>query len=167
MVAALLPLQAALGIVSERLADRSLAGTLMAAHVQLGIVLLALVVIRVVRRLWARGDLAPGLRRWRRFAVRAVHMAMYAILLALPASGYLIHVWSGHAVMALGVFELPALFTPPTEDESGRALAWYIHVCGAWLLGALVLLHVAAAWKTWRSEQKAVHASSGRRVSEP
>ena len=30
-------------------------------------------------------------------------------------------------------------------DETGRAAAWYVHVYGAWVLSALVGLHVVAA----------------------
>lgn len=44
----------------------------------------------------------------------------------------------------LAGIELPALFVPPA-DETGRAIAWYVHVYGAWVLVVLASLHGAAA----------------------
>ena len=72
------------------------------------------------------------------------------LLLLLPVSGYVIWVWMDAPRQLLGVLWLPALFVPPADDESWRALAWYVHVGGAWVLSLLVVLHVAAAaWHQW------------------
>lgn len=147
LVAALLPLQWGLGYVAERTDARTLANVLFDVHFQLGVLLLALVLLRIAARLATRAPapLHPAPPRWQARSARGVHLALYALLLAMPLSGYVIWVWMDAGRSVLGLFELPALFTPPADDERGRALAWYVHVYGAWALLALVALHAAAA----------------------
>ena len=62
----------------------------------------------------------------------------------MPLSGHVIWVWMGADRTLFGGLEMPALFVPP-DEETGRAVAWYVHVYGAWALSALAGLHVAAA----------------------
>jgi cytochrome b561 len=45
----------------------------------------------------------------------------------------------------LGVLQVPRLFSPPADDETWRAIAWYVHYWSGWALLGLVLLHVAGA----------------------
>lgn len=137
--------QWALGFVSERTADDTTAMALLRWHFQLGVLLAALWLLRVGTRA-ATGVPPPHAgARWQRRMARLVHLALYACLLALPASGYVIWVWMGVPRDVLGLFTVPALFTPPAEDETLRALAWYVHVGSAWTLAVLVGLHLAAA----------------------
>ena len=65
-------------------------------------------------------------------------------MLALPLSGHVIWVWMGADRTLFGGLEMPALFVPP-DEETGRAVAWYVHVYGAWILLGLVCLHLLAA----------------------
>lgn len=44
----------------------------------------------------------------------------------------MIWVWMGADRTLFAGVQVPALFVPPATDESGRALAWYVHVYGAW-----------------------------------
>jgi len=44
-----------------------------------------------------------------------------------------------------GIVDLPKLFTPPIDDETWRANAWYVHVYSSWALIALATLHISAA----------------------
>ena len=44
-----------------------------------------------------------------------------------------------------GWFELPRVFVAPADDETGRALAWYLHIGCGWILIGLTLGHVVAA----------------------
>lgn len=146
-VAALLPLQWALGFIAERSDRHALAEALFDAHFQLGVLLFALALLRIAARLStpAPAPLRPAPPRWQAYLARGVHLSLYALLLALPASGYVIWVWAGADRSLLGLVELPALFTPPRDDEGGRALAWYLHVYGAWLLLTLAAMHAGAA----------------------
>lgn len=146
-MAVLLPIQIASGFASERVARRDVADLLLAMHFQLGVLLLALVMIRIAWRL-LRGmpaALSIGIHRWRSRVAAGVHGALYALLLILPVSGYVIWIWMGEDRTWLGLIDVPALFSVPPDDETGRAVAWYVHVYGAWLLSGLIALHVVAA----------------------
>lgn len=169
LVAALLPVQLALGIASESVRDRVLSDALLGAHFRLGIVVLMLVALRLVWR-WLNGALGrapPGVTVGRWQLARSVHRLLYALLLVLPLSGYVIWVWMGADRTLIGPLQVPVLFTPPADDETGRAWAWYLHVYGAWLLTGLVALHaVAALLHAWhgRGEGRTVparHAGTG------
>lgn len=137
--------QWALGYVSERTADDATAMTQLRWHFQLGVLLAALWLLRVGTRACAVVPTPRTGARWQQRIARIVHIALYACLLALPLSGYVIWVWMGVPRDVLGLFTVPALFTPPAEDETVRALAWYVHVGSAWTLAVLVGMHVAAA----------------------
>lgn len=147
-MAVLLPVQAGLGVIGDRLDDRMLGMRVLTAHFLLGLLLVLLLVARILARLLLRAPAPPiGMRRSQRALAWAVHGLMYVVLLVLPASGYVIWVWMEAPRGVFGWFEVPRLFDPPPDDERGRALAWYLHVGGAWLLAALVALHLAAvAW---------------------
>lgn len=153
LVAGLLPVQLALGYASESVRDRVLSDALLGAHVRLGFVVLVLVALRLAWR-WLHGVPAhapPGVAagRWR--IARGAHRILYALLLMLPSSGYVIWIWMGADRTLFGPFEVPQLFTPPADDETGRAWAWYLHVYGAWVLIGLAALHAAAALlHAWR-----------------
>jgi cytochrome b561 len=147
-----------LGYFAERVGSRHSAETALAWHVQLGILLLGLTLLRVAWRLLRGVPRADNEPRWQRTAARAVHCALYVLLLALPVAGYVIVVWMGEATRLFGLIDLPHLFTPPAEDERGRAIAWYTHVYGAWLLIGLVGVHVAAA--TWHRMRGGEHRQS-------
>lgn len=161
LVAALLPVQLALGYASESDRDRLLSDALLGAHFRLGIVVLMLVVLRLA---WRRRHGAPShapsgvaAGHWR--IARGVHRLLYALLLMLPLSGYVIWIWMGADRTLFGPLEVPALFTPPPDEETGRAWAWYLHVYGAWALIGLVTLHAAAALlHAWRGHERVAPA---------
>lgn len=146
LLAVLLMLQFGLGLAAEHAVPPAIAGRLLAVHFPLGIVILCLMTLRLVLRLTLH---APAVQRdeprWRQRVRSGVHAALYVLVLLLPISGHVIWVWMGADRHLPGGWEVPAFFMPP-EDETGRALAWYVHVYGAWLLLALMVLHVAAAF---------------------
>lgn len=149
-VAAGVAVQLALGWGSEAI-DGDAGMRLLRIHFQLGMVLLALMLLRLACRLVRRMPAADaGEPRWRRLAARSVHVALYLLLFLLPVSGYVIWVWMEAPLDVLGVLRVPRLFVPPADDETWRAIAWYVHYACVWLLSALVALHVAAAlWHQW------------------
>ena len=145
-VAAAVPAQLWLGWSSDRAQLRNTQRLLIHTHFQFGVIIFILVVVRLSWRL-LRGSPPPlPDAAWRLWMARGAHALLYALLLMLPASGYIIWVWSGASMNVLGLFELPRFFVPPTEDERGRAWAWYVHHCAAFALAALALLHAAAAF---------------------
>ncbi|WP_162250339.1 cytochrome b/b6 domain-containing protein [Pseudoxanthomonas sp. Root630] len=144
LLALLLAVQVVLGLVAEYGAAQ-LSAMVLPLHFQLGMVILVLTALRLCLRLvlpMPAADPAepPGLR----LARSAAHGLLYLLVLALPVSGHVIWVWMGADRTLFGALKVPALFVPP-EDETGRAVAWYVHVYGAWILLGLVGLHILAA----------------------
>jgi cytochrome b561 len=82
--------------------------------------------------------------QWQQHAARAVHGVLYALLIAIPLSGWLYSSASGVPTVYLGLWQLPDLV------DRGKALADTlrgVHRALNWTLAALVALHVAAALK--------------------
>lgn len=145
LIAVLLAAQLTLGFVAEHGSARETSGNLLELHFRLGILLFCLMVLRLALRLRMSvpvGD--DGGAGWIGRVRTSVHAAFYVLVLALPISGHVIWVWMGADRSLFGGLTMPAFFVPP-EDEAGRAFAWYVHVYGAWMLLALVGLHVTAA----------------------
>lgn len=146
LVALAMPVQFYLGWAAELDPEWGSSSRLLHFHFQLGLTVAALVILRITWRI-ACGAPAPpvGERPWRRRLAAFTHWTMYALLLLLPISGYVIWVWMDASTDVFGLFDLPRLFTPPEEDETGRAIAWYVHYWSGWVLAGLVTLHVSAA----------------------
>ncbi len=112
-------------------------------HRSLGVTVAAMVVLRIV---WAWWDHAPAPlgRRWERIAAKTGHLTLYALMVLVPVSGYLLSTADGRAVDVFGQFQLPALLAASSGREEWAADAHYWFAFGgAWL----VLLHIAAALK--------------------
>ena len=146
-IAGVLPAQWLLGWLAERASARTLEDVLLVTHFQLGLLIFTAMAWRILAR-WRHGapDAPPGCSAAVRMVRRATHLALYALLLVLPISGYVLWHWNALPLNLFGV-DLPALFVPPVDDERARALAWYLHVYAAWLLLGLIGTHLSAgAW---------------------
>ncbi|WP_185742053.1 cytochrome b/b6 domain-containing protein [Pseudoxanthomonas sp. 3HH-4] len=143
-LAFLLAVQLMLGFAAEHWTTRTTSDALLSVHFRLGVLILGLMLVRLTLRL-ALPMSEEYMPRWRRYAKSAVHGLLYLLILALPVSGHVIWVWMGADRTLCAGIQVPALFVPP-DDETGRAVAWYVHVYGAWMLLGLVLLHVVVAW---------------------
>ena len=113
-----------------------------ALHKSFGLTVLALTVLRLGWRLLAGSPSALPGPRLQQLAARAVHALMYALLLAMPLSGWLYNSASGFPLRWFGL-PLPRLFTGfnPTLKE----LAHTLHETGFYLLALLLLAHAGAA----------------------
>lgn len=146
IIAAVIPIQIYLGHAAEWEPDRGESFRLIQQHYQLGVLIFGLMLLRI---LWRLGYGTPphpkDEPRWRRLTANTVHWLLYLLLLTMAVSGYVIWVWMDVPMDAFGILELPRLFTPPIEDETGRATAWYVHNYSSWLVIALIIIHVGAA----------------------
>lgn len=118
-------------------------GTLLMLHKSIGLAVLALAVARLALRNASR--LPPedaGVARVEALAARVTHVALYAILFAMPISGYLAESALGHATSVFGLFELPPL-TPRSDALHG--LVWPIHDIGQLAIYLAVGAHALAA----------------------
>jgi len=126
----------------EVVSGRALRQWLLEGHRHFGLFVLALFFALAAVRL-RTGKLPPTAHMSR--ALRAVaalnHLALYALLLAQPLLGWTLSSAQGKPVHLFGI-TLPALIGAD-EDLADSLQTWHVDV--AWLLLALVLLHIAAA----------------------
>lgn len=145
-VALLVVTMLGLGWAAELTEDRAASFALIRNHFQLGMLVFALMVMRVAWRVSTRVPArVPGEPAWREAIATAVHAVLYVLLLVMPISGYIIWVHMQADMTLFGMLRVPVLFTPDADDERLRAGAWYVHYYGQWSVIALVVLHVAAA----------------------
>jgi cytochrome b561 len=132
---------AALALVRDEVAGRVARQWLLEGHRHVGLLVLALVVVRVIVR-WRLGRLPEVVHsRLIRVAAWCTHAALYAVLFAMPLIGWALSNAEGKPVHLFGL-TLPALVADD-EDLADQLLTWHQDV--AWALLALVALHVSAA----------------------
>ena len=129
-------------LLRDEVAGRAMRQWLLDGHRHFGVLVLLLFVARVTLRIRS-GQLPPADNPspFIRIAAALVHVALYALLLALPVLGWALNDALGKPAHLFGV-ALPAL-VGADEDLADTLLAW--HQDAAWLLLGLVLLHAAAA----------------------
>lgn len=114
-------------------------------HRAFGVTLALLLVLRLAWRLLnPRPRPEPGMQRWERVAAAITHWAMYVLLFAIIAAGYVLSTADGRSVDVFGLFSVPPLFgnIRHLEDPAGELHYWM-----AMTLAALVILHTLAAFK--------------------
>ncbi len=155
IIAILILLQIALGwFMNEVLPDHSLNQRFVESiHISLGLTILILVVARIVFRLTHRPPPLPvGMPRWERLLSSAVHLVFYALMLALPLTGWALVSLGDHPISFWGLPwpHLPgvhALLGNPAPKASRKALK-HLHVYVLiWIVFLNLALHVAGALK--------------------
>ena len=114
-----------------------------ALHKSLGLTILALALLRLLWRLYAGAPApVPGTPRWQARLASLTHWLLYALLLAVPISGWTFNSAAGYPLQWFGLFNLPALVerNPALRGAAGNAHEWLF-----WTLVALALGHAAAA----------------------
>lgn len=155
------------GLVGEVEADKPGNATFM-WHGSLGVLVLALVLTRIIWRIF--GGSAPALpatmKGAERAIARAVHVGFYVLLVALPISGWLAASAEGASVNFFGVTTLPRLesvrqvpvATTTTADDEEEAsenpaaehrenLYEEVHEVLGYTILVLAILHLLAALK--------------------
>lgn len=116
-----------------------------ALHKSAGLLVLALAAFRLIWRATHRPPALPaGTPGWQALAAAGTHGALYALMLAMPVTGWLQHSAAGYPLSWFGLFKVPALIG---RDREALAFWQQWHEWLAWALAALILLHVAAALK--------------------
>ena len=112
-------------------------------HKSLGIVVLALVVIRLIYRLTHKPPALPSsVPRPQRLAAEAVHICLYAILVAMPIIGWVGTNAYGEPMNVFWSVTLPAV---ADKNKELSDILWATHNVLGLALGALITLHAGAA----------------------
>lgn len=111
-------------------------------HKLLGLVLLALAVLRLAYRISAGAPPdEPTLATWQRESAHLVHAWIYLLLIVVPVLG-----WAGvslyPAVVLFGSFSIPAILSP---DRAASEVVLAVHAYAALALGGLIAVHIGAA----------------------
>ncbi|MCJ2128168.1 cytochrome b [Methylobacterium sp. E-045] len=118
-------------------------------HKSVGITVLLLTVLRLAWRLGHKPPPQPdGMPARERRAASAAHFALYGLLVGLPLVGWALVSLSPFNIPTVLFGQIPWPHLPLSElvdPAVGEAVMKRVHAYGAWFLGLLVLLHVAAA----------------------
>ncbi len=143
LMAALIIGQAMLGKYAHELEPTPEKLNLMMWHKSIGITLLFLVLLRLSWR-WVNPspDVGFAAARWERAAARLNHIGLYALMFAIPLSGWLMNSAKNVPFSLYRTIPWPALIGP--DKVLGELFAeWHEGLVLALL--ALLVLHIAAA----------------------
>ena len=121
-------------------------GFWMMLHKSGGMLILALTLVRLLRRLkepWK--PLPVAMTRWQRWLARVTHVGFYVVMIGMPLTGWAAVSAAGSGFDFYGLFPTPLL---PVDGGRDTARALFgIHDKGAKVFYVLTALHVAAALK--------------------
>ncbi len=113
-------------------------------HKSMGISVAFLILARVVWRLTHKAPALPDtISKWQQKAAGAVHGLFYVLMVAMPLSGFMQSTYSKYSTKFWGI-KLPRL---AEADQGMRELYSQIHECLAFVLIALIVIHLAAVIK--------------------
>ena len=118
-------------------------------HKWAGVSVLALTLLRLLWRWTHRPPALPAelvvrTPAWQQRLAALTHVALYGLLLVVPLIGWAYSSAAGFSVVWFGVLPLPDLLP---KDKALAELVKPWHAVAAFSLGALVVLHLAAALK--------------------
>lgn len=143
LTVALLLAQYAVGWIMPDIKRGMQPENLMNLHMSLGIVILAVMTLRVLWRLvHAAPEPEPSLRQWQRVSASAVHWLLYLLMFVMVLTGWSFASMRGWTVVVFGLVRLPALF--PQGSAIGHDIGEQ-HETVAWALLVLIGVHVLAA----------------------
>jgi cytochrome b561 len=116
-------------------------------HKWLGV---AVLMLSAARLLWRMAGHPPppipaGMPEWQIAAFRGTHLVFYALFFVVPLLGWAYTSAVGVPVVFLGVLPLPDL--APLDKPFGEEVLKPLHEVSSYLLAAVVVVHVAAAFK--------------------
>ena len=142
LIAAILVGQFALGWLMPKVRRGMQPGLGMHVHISIGIVVLALIIVRLLWRVTHRVPPEPTLPPWQRIASQTVHWVLYLLVFVTTLSGWFYASARGWSLTFFGLVPLPPLVAEGSAP--GRAIG-AIHESIVWVLLAVIVVHVLAA----------------------
>jgi cytochrome b561 len=118
-----------------------LSDAMQSLHVSLGMLLAAVLVLRIIWRSSFAKSVPPAARGLQHIAATAMHLALYVLLLCQMILGFL-DAWSGGAASFFGLFAIPSPFK---IGSAAGNLIDTLHYDNAWLIICLAGAHAAVA----------------------
>lgn len=163
LIAVLILANVTLGLSADSVSDEW-ARPVIDTHKSIGITVLGLVLMRI---LWRGTHPAPALPadypRWERWFAHGAHFLLYAVILALPISGWMHDsAWKDadtHPMSLFGLVPWPRIgwieAIAPASKERLHDVFGNIHTAFGYALYVLVALHIAGALKhQWLDRHK-------------
>jgi cytochrome b561 len=116
----------------------------LARHKSVGITILGLAVLRLGWRFVDRPPPLPPMRHWQAVAARFSHAALYALLFAMPLTGWMMSSASNYPVSWFNLVQMPDLVAP---DPALKELLHGVHQTLSKILIAFASLHFLAVLK--------------------
>jgi cytochrome b561 len=112
-------------------------------HKSVGLTIAALMLVRIAWRLGHPAPPLPAMPLWQSRLAHVTHFLLYAVLIALPLTGYLGSAYSGYPVKFFGI-TLPAW---AGKDLALKDLMSATHLGLAWTLAFAFAIHMAGVAK--------------------
>jgi cytochrome b561 len=145
LMAVLMPGTLALGVYMTDLPFSPEKIQLYSWHKWAGITVFLFALIRLAWRLsYPPPPLPATTPRWQHWASHAAHWALYALMLAIPLSGWLMSSAKGVPTVWFGVIPIPDLLS---RDLALGETLHTVHITLNWLFVTLLAAHVGAALK--------------------
>lgn len=133
------------GLYMTRMEFSPLQIQLYGLHKAVGITILGLVVVRIIwRSLITRPPELVSYKKWERVLATVIHTLLYAAMIGMPVSGWIISSATNFPVNVFGFFTLPPLVGP--NEELAHRMEMVHEYLGYGLILA-VGLHIAGALK--------------------
>jgi cytochrome b561 len=142
LMAALIFIALPLGVWASLLPRGETRSEILFVPKSIGITVLCLVALRIVWRLIAGAPAyAVPLGRLTHAAAHSAHIALYALMIAMPVSGYLLSAAGGADIPWFGLFSFPRL---APKSDGLRAAGEQAHYVFAWMIAFVLAAHIGA-----------------------
>jgi cytochrome b561 len=120
-------------------------GDYAAAHMSVGLVLFAIVAARIFYRIMNPPPVLPStMGRWEQRLAQLTHWLLYAVLIIMPVSGYIMSSGDKPPISFLGLIDMPKI---PISQGVGKAAAIVHVLITQFVVYGLIVLHLAGtAW---------------------
>ncbi|WPY01315.1 Cytochrome b561 [Candidatus Trichorickettsia mobilis] len=128
------------GFVMSGMASSELKFQIYGIHKATGVMLLFFIFLRLIWKL-INVSVVVEMPLWQHLAAKAGHLLLYLLMFAMPISGMLMSLMSGHDISIYGFYTIKTI----TKNELIGKTSWMLHGYFAWVFVGVIVAHVLAA----------------------